>query len=230
MVRHNKQRGTSIVEFALILPVFLLLLVGGMLMLMACYTYGNVTYITQQVAQCRATDQVLNAVTNGNGASTPSPCNGAVGGGVATTYANFLGTNFNQNPGGNNFTVTETQGAPCPGCIQEQDGFPYTPVALIPPFTMQQTSVFAVTTYSGQIPAAATTIPANLCVLVGTIAISGVQPGMVANANPNASLVPGLVWSAYVDPGGGQVDLNVCNVTGSPVAAPGATYYVEVIP
>ena len=232
MARHDKQRGTAIVEYALILFPFLLLVFGGMLMLMASYTFGNVNYVTQQVAQCRADDQVLNAVTNGNGASTPSPCDGPIGGGVATTYANSLGTNFNQNPGGNNFTVTETQGTPCPGCIQEQDGFPYTPfVALIPPFTMNQTSVFASTAFLPLlISSPGGSIPANSCLPMVTQAGTGIQAGMVANANPTTAPVPGVVWTAYVDPGGGQVDLNVCNITSAAVAAPAANYYVQVIP
>lgn len=233
MARHKKQHGTAVVEFAFILPAFLLLVLGGMLMLMASYTFGNVTYITQQVAQCRANDQVLNAVTNGNGAATPSPCDGAVGGGVATTYANSLGTNFNQNPGGNNFTVTETQGTPCSGCIQEQDGFPYTPfVALIPPFTMNQTSVFASTAFLPVVVSSpGGSIPPYSCLAPATQSAAGVQPGMVANVNPTlAALVPGVVWTVYVDPGGGQVDLNVCNITNVAVTAPAANYYVEVIP
>lgn len=233
MVRHNRQRGTAIVEYVFILFPFLLLVLGGMVMLMACYTFGNVTYITQQVAECRANDQVLYAVTNGNSAS--SPCDGLVpGSGVATTYANTLGTNFSVNPGGSNFTVTETQGAPCPGCIQEQDGYPYAPfVALIPPFTMNQTSVFASTAF---LPVVVSSqgglINPNSCLLPpATQAAPGVQAGMVANANPTAAaLTPGLVWNAYVDPAGGQVDLNICNITGGSLTAPAANYYVEVIP
>lgn len=231
MIRLNKQRGSVMVEFALILPVFVLLAVGGMLMLLGVSTYGNVGYIAQQVAQCRA-NYVL-----GGGGSPSSQCPGALGSGAATTYANTLGTAMNVNPGGNNFTVTETPVASCPGagCIQEQVSYPYTPLIPlpgVPAFTMNQTATAAVTMYSGTfygtngIP-----VLAGTCASAPPITIPGVQPWMAATANPAGPEITGIVWNAYVDPNTpNQVDLNLCNITGAPTTTTSPSYNVRVIP
>jgi len=225
MKRRDKQRGSVMVEFALILPAFLLLAVGGMLMLMGVSTYGNVGYIAQQVAQCRA-NYLL-----GGASSLASQCSTS-----ATAYANTLGTAMNVNPGGNNFTVTETTVASCPGagCMQEQVAYPYTPLIPlpgVPAFTMNQTAVAAVTMYSQQITVTGTTIPANLCLQEGTVAMAGVQNWMVATANPTTLESPSIYWNAYVDPSvPNQVDLNLCNFSTVPVTPLSPTYNIRVIP
>lgn len=226
MIRRNKQRGTAMVEFALILPVFLLLAVGGLLMLMALSTYGNVGYIAQQVAQCRA-NYLL-----GGASSLSSQCPGS-GAAAATTYANTLATAMNMAP---NINVTaETTLASCPGagCIQDQLSYPYTPfVPLIPAFTMNTSAAAAVTMYSQQINVTGATIPANTCLLEGTVAIPGAQPWMVATANPTTAESPSIFWNAYVDPSiPNQVDLNLCNLSPtSPVTPLAPSYNVRVIP
>jgi len=227
MIRRNKQRGSAMVEFALILPVFLLLAVGGMCMLMAWNTYGNVGYIAQQVAQCRA-NYLL-----GGAAAAGSQCPGA-GNGAATTYANTLGTGMNVNAfnvnSGASLTVTETTGTPCAGCIQEQVSYPFTPfAALIPAIAMNETAIAAVTMYSG------TTSPvqaiAGTCVASLPVSVPGVTASMVATASPaNNPADPNLTWEAYVS-APGTVTVNVC----SPVADPfgggiSTAYNVRVVP
>jgi len=223
MVRRNKQRGSVMVEFAFVLPALVLLAVGGMLMLMAWSTYGNVGYIAQQVAQCRA-NYLL-----GGASSLASQCSTN-----ATAYANTLGTAMNVNPGGNNFTATETTVASCPGagCIQEQVSYPYTPfISLLPAFTMNQTAVAAVTMYSQQVNVTGATIPANTCLLEGTVSVLGVQNWMVASANPTTVESPAIFWNAYVDPNvPNQVDLNLCNLSTLPVTPLSPSYNVRVIP
>jgi Flp pilus assembly protein TadG len=226
MSRPDKQRGTAMVEFALILPVFVLLAIGGMIMLMAVYTYSDVGYIAQQVAQCRANYLM------GGASSTASQCPGTGG---AQTYATTLETTmfvdaFNTNP---SLTVTESTGTPCAGCLQEQISYGFTPFApLIPAFTMNQTAVAAVTMYSANPPPAvpATAINGSSCAQAAQVPIAGVTSQMVASASPQAPPDLFVTWYAFVDPAGGLVDLYLCNLTPVAVTTTPNTYNVRVIP
>ncbi|HVB55597.1 MAG TPA: TadE family protein [Candidatus Acidoferrales bacterium] len=50
----NPQRGQALIEFALILPVFLLLMLGGADLIMAFSAAQNVEYVAEETARCVA--------------------------------------------------------------------------------------------------------------------------------------------------------------------------------
>lgn len=98
---------------------------------------------------------------------------------------------------------------------------------------MNETAIAAVTMYSGTIgPVAAIAINANDCLPApaATVAIPGVTTSMVATASPVIAQDPHIVWDAYVDPAGGQVDLNICNLSSSALTTTATSYNVRVIP
>ncbi|MGH9770685.1 MAG: TadE/TadG family type IV pilus assembly protein [Candidatus Acidiferrales bacterium] len=50
----NPQRGQSLIEFAFILPIFLLLMLGGADLIMAYSAKQNVNYVAEESARCLA--------------------------------------------------------------------------------------------------------------------------------------------------------------------------------
>ena len=72
---HGNQNGSAIVEFALVLPVFLLIIVGGFYVAILAYSASSMQYAVQAAARCAS----INTTTCSN----------------TTTTANYAATHFN---------------------------------------------------------------------------------------------------------------------------------------
>ncbi len=90
----NPQRGQALIEFALILPIFLLLMLGGADLLMAYSAKQNLNYVSQETAMC----QVI---------ATNPDC------GNATTYAQMLAQGMGLDQTTIGASVTSTCGGTC---------------------------------------------------------------------------------------------------------------------
>lgn len=64
----NPQRGQSLIEFAFILPIFLLLMLGGADLIMAYSAKQNVNYVAEESARCVAVGTNPSCTPSGVGA------------------------------------------------------------------------------------------------------------------------------------------------------------------
>jgi Flp pilus assembly protein TadG len=121
-----RQRGQAMVEFAIILPVLIALLLGGADLLMALSAHQTVTYVAEQAAECMATNNV-----------------NCLSGGV-NAYAQQVATGSSlRNP---LTLIASSTAAGCPAgsdCVAVQ--YQYVPIFhFIPTFTMNVTGIAAV--------------------------------------------------------------------------------------
>jgi Flp pilus assembly protein TadG len=121
--RLGRQHGQAMVEFAIMLPILLLLLLGGADLLMAIAAHQQVSYVAQETAQwCLANVPI------------GTPCGAAAG--QAQTFASQLGL---MNSGkvaaaSNGCTIT-------PACVSITATYSFVPVfPFFPSFTMTSTA------------------------------------------------------------------------------------------
>jgi Flp pilus assembly protein TadG len=88
-VRNSKKRGSVIVEMAVVLPIMLLLIIGGLDLTLMAQSKSNLNYITGETARCMA-----------------QSCAGS-----AQAYAQQEATGLGLH---GNLTVTVTYSPPCP--------------------------------------------------------------------------------------------------------------------
>jgi Flp pilus assembly protein TadG len=117
----KKQSGQAIVEFAIMLPLLLLLLLGGADLLMAISAHQQVSYVAQETAQwCLSTVGVN------------TPCTGAPG------QAQLFGTQL----GLINASKVSAAANGCAGCVSVTATYSFVPIfPFFPSFTMTSTAV-----------------------------------------------------------------------------------------
>ena len=125
-VSKKRQRGQAIIEFALLLPLFCILLLGGVDLYMAVGASNNLSYVAEESARCLGTRNV-----NCQNSATLTAYVQKIGAGVGLTNAS---------------TLYPVQNTDCPNCISVTVSYPFVPlfaVPYIPVIQMARTAQFS---------------------------------------------------------------------------------------